>query len=43
MEGVLKIEGKVVPVLLFLTEQHAMGEWRYSSRHSLDSALDGDE
>jgi hypothetical protein len=33
--------------VLFLTEYHAMkafwGEWRYSSIHSLTSALDGGE
>jgi hypothetical protein len=36
---------KVVPVLL-LTEHHAMKvywEWRYSSTHSVTSALDGGE
>jgi hypothetical protein len=38
-----KRNGKVVPVL-FLTKHHAMKaywEWRYSSTHSLTSALDG--
>jgi hypothetical protein len=27
-------KGKVVPVLFFLTDSHAMGLWRYSSTHS---------
>jgi hypothetical protein len=44
MAGKRKGKGKVVPVLL-LTEHHAMKafleEWRYSSTHSLTSALDG--
>jgi len=39
------IKGKVV-LLLFLTEHHAMKaywDWRYSSTHSLTSAVDGGE
>jgi hypothetical protein len=40
-------KGKVVCVLFFLTEHHAMkvylGGWRYSSTHYLTSALDGGE
>jgi hypothetical protein len=39
-------KGKVVPVI-HLTEHHAVkaywGEWRYSSTHSLTSAIDGGE
>jgi hypothetical protein len=42
----VKGKGKVVPVL-FLNEHHALqgilGEWKYSSMHSLTSALDGGE
>jgi hypothetical protein len=41
----VKGKGKVVPVL-FLTEHHTMKaywKWRYSSTHSLTSALDGGE
>jgi hypothetical protein len=39
-------KGKVVPVLFFLAEHNTMKaywEWRYSSTHSLTSALDGGE
>jgi hypothetical protein len=40
----LKVKGKVVPVLqLGTTPWRRIGEWRYSSTHSLTSALDGDE
>jgi hypothetical protein len=45
VKGKCKDKGKVVPVL-FLNEHHAMKayeEWRYSSTHSLTSALDADE
>jgi predicted SPOUT superfamily RNA methylase MTH1 len=46
LHGVVKVKSKskVVPVLL--TDHHAMKAywgWRYSSTHSLTSALDGDE
>jgi hypothetical protein len=37
-------EGKVVPVLsLSTTQWRRIGEWRYSSTHSLTSALEGGE
>jgi hypothetical protein len=42
-----KGKGKVVLTIFSLTEHRAMkanlGEWRYSSTHSLTSALDGGE
>jgi hypothetical protein len=42
--GRLKSEGTVVPVLeLSTTPWRRMGEWKYSSNHSLTSALDGGE
>jgi hypothetical protein len=43
------VEGKVVTVHVVLNEHHTMkayrvlGEWSYSSTHSLTSALDGGE
>jgi hypothetical protein len=48
-EDLVKHKSKVfflsvkVKLFLFLTKHHAMGEWRYSSTHSLTSALDGGE
>jgi hypothetical protein len=44
-QAIIKVKkGKVVTVLP-LTEHHegVLGEWRYSSTHSLTSALDGGE
>jgi hypothetical protein len=42
----VKIKGKVVPVLFFNwapRHEGILGEWKYSSTHSLTSALDGGE
>jgi hypothetical protein len=44
--NIVKSKGKVVPVLLFnlaLRHEGVLGELRYSSTHSLTSALDGSE
>jgi hypothetical protein len=44
--NMVKVKVKVVPMLpLTLAPCHegALGEWRYSSTHSLTSALDGGE
>jgi hypothetical protein len=39
-----KVKGKVVPVLNWAPcHEGVLGEWRYSSTHSLTSALDGSE
>jgi hypothetical protein len=38
------LKGKIVPVLNYAPRQEGvLGEWRYSSTHSLTSALDGGE
>jgi hypothetical protein len=40
----VKVKGKIVPVLnQALRHEGLLGEWRYSSTHSLTSALDGGE
>jgi hypothetical protein len=42
-----KVQNSKVVIVLLLTEHHphedVLGEWRYSSSHSLTSALDGGE
>jgi hypothetical protein len=44
MNGSLKGKGKVVLVLNYAPRHEGvLGEWRYSSTHSLTSALDGGE
>jgi hypothetical protein len=41
-DGMVKVKGKVVPVLNEAPRhEDALREWRYSSTHSLTSALDG--
>jgi hypothetical protein len=44
LHGMVKVKGKVVPVLqLSTTPWKRIGEWKYSSTHSLTSTLDGGE
>jgi hypothetical protein len=42
-EALPSLQGKVVPVLWAPRHKGVLGEWRYSSTHSLTSALDGGE